>query len=110
MFCDNCGSAVDDDAVFCAKCGNQLSPQVAPKGVPTPPRRSYARRSRTDDNLCFGEDKEQNPYTSGIVFIFIAIFLFVIFFLPDVDVTILIVLAFLGIGALIIANALRQGR
>ncbi len=109
MFCDNCGSTADDDAVFCAKCGNQLSPQVVPKGVPTPPKRIYARRARTDDNLCFGEEKEQNPYITGIVFVFIAIFLFVIFF-TDLPVTTLIVIAFLGIGALIIANAIRQGR
>lgn len=25
MYCENCGNKVDDDAVFCTKCGKQFS-------------------------------------------------------------------------------------
>jgi len=108
MYCDNCGSAMDDDAAFCSKCGQTLMPDKAPSGVP-PPRRSY-RRTQRSDNLCFGEEND-NPYGTGIFFIFVAIFFTVIFFFPDdFPIEVLVVLGFLLFGILAIVQAKRQGR
>jgi uncharacterized membrane protein YvbJ len=105
MYCDNCGNAVDDDAAFCPKCGQSLMPGKVPSDVPAP--RRAVRRQKTQDNLCFGEEDE-NPYAGGIFFIFVAIFLFVIFFVPDFPVEALIVLAFFVVGVLAIVRATRQ--
>ncbi len=108
MYCDNCGSAVEDDAAFCPKCGQSLAPEKIPGDVP-PPSRTY-RRKKSSDNLCFGEDND-NPYSTGIFFIFLAIFFMVIFFFPDdFPVEALLVLGFLLFGILAIVQARRQGR
>ena len=105
MYCDNCGNAVDDNAAFCPKCGQSLMPDKVPSDVPAP--RRAARRQKTQDNLCFGEEDE-NPYGTGIFFILVAIFFFVIFFLPEFPVELLLVLAFFVFGVLAIVRAARQ--
>ncbi len=105
MFCDNCGNTVDDDTAFCSKCGQSLMPEKVSGDVP-PPRRSY-RRTKGSDNLCFGEENE-NPYGTGIFFLFVSIFFFVIFFLPEFPVEALVVLAFFVFGVLAIVRAARQ--
>ncbi len=108
MFCDNCGNSVDDDTAFCPKCGQSLAPEKVSRDVP-PPRRSY-RRKKSQDNLCFGEENE-NPYSTGIFFLFVAVFFTVIFFFPDdFPVEVLVVLGFLLFGILAIVQAKRQGR
>ncbi|MHA2246221.1 MAG: zinc-ribbon domain-containing protein [Candidatus Hodarchaeales archaeon] len=110
MFCDNCGAQVDDDAAFCPKCGQQLMAEKAAVGVPPPTRAPYYARRRSEDNLCFGEQREENPWISGIVVICIGLFLAVIFF--DIDfirVEYLLVFGFFALGLLMIIQAIRKG-
>ena len=112
MFCDNCGAQVDDDATFCSKCGQQLIAEKAAVGIPPPTRAPrYARRS--EDNLCFGEQREENPWVSGIVVICIGLFLAVIFFdldesVPIFQIEYLLVFGFLALGAILIIQAIRK--
>jgi uncharacterized membrane protein YvbJ len=106
MYCDNCGHAVDDNAAFCPQCGQSLMPEKVASDVP-PPRRAVKRKQDTD-NLCFGEENE-NPYATGIFFIFLAIFFTIIFFFPDdFPVEALVVLAFFVFGVLAIIRAARK--
>lgn len=109
MFCDNCGSKVDDSAAFCPTCGQNLIPDKIPENVP-PPRRTahHARGKQQQDFLCFGEESSDNPYAGGIVFIIIAIFLAVIFFFDEFPVEALVVLAFFLIGVSAIVKASRE--
>ncbi len=111
MFCDNCGSKVDDEAQFCPKCGQQLTVDKIPESVP-PPRQParHARRRQDQDFLCFGEDSSENPYTGGIIMIIIAIFLAVIFFFDDFPVEALVVLVFFLIGVSAIVKASRENK
>lgn len=108
MFCDNCGAKVDDDAVFCAQCGQQLLPQKVPENVPPPTRAPQYMRRTDPDHLCFGEQQEENPYVGGIILICIGLFLAVIFF-DLFSVEIFLVLVFFAIGAILIIQALRKG-
>ena len=115
MFCDNCGAQTDDDAAFCPKCGQQLMAEKAAVGVPPPTRAPhYARRRRSEDNLCFGEKREENPWVSGIVVICIGLFLAVIFFdldeiVPIFQIEYLLVFGFLALGVILIIQAMRKG-
>lgn len=110
MYCDNCGTQVDDDAVFCSACGQQLLSQKAPK-VPIPSRPSppYIRRA-TGDNLCFGEQQEEGGWTGGLILIAIGIFLVIIFYFPNFPVEILIPLGFFLFGVIAIINHTRRTR
>ncbi|MFW9853556.1 MAG: zinc-ribbon domain-containing protein [Candidatus Thorarchaeota archaeon] len=106
MFCDNCGNSVDDDSVFCSRCGNQLIPQKAPpSNVPRPTRPAMRTRRESQDFLCFGEESGENPYTGGIVLICIGVFLALLFFFPTFPIEYLVPLAFMVFGALIVINA-----
>ncbi|PWI49292.1 hypothetical protein CEE45_01795 [Candidatus Heimdallarchaeota archaeon B3_Heim] len=108
MFCDNCGNSVEDGAAFCPKCGQSLMAGKGPSDVP-PPTRSY-RKKQSQDNLCFGEENE-NPYGTGIFFLFLAVFFTVIFFFPeDFPVESLVVLGFLLFGILAIVQAKRRSQ
>lgn len=114
MYCDNCGNQVEDDAVFCPKCGQQLSAQKTPSDVPPPTRTPQITRRRDEDFLCFGEEQADNPYVGGIIFILIGLFLAVIFFdldqiIPIFRVEYLIVLGFFLFGAILIIQAVRKG-
>ena len=116
MFCDNCGAQVADDAVFCPKCGQQMQPSKAAGDVPPPRTVSPRYRRRTsDDFLCFGEERKDNPYVGGIIFILIGLFLAVIFFdldqiIPFFQIEYLLVLAFFVVGALFVIQAFRKGQ
>ena len=109
MFCDNCGSKVDDSATFCSTCGQNLIPDKIPENVP-PPRQTarHVRRKQQQDFLCFGEESSENPYTGGIIFIIIAIFMAIIFFFDEFPVEALVVLAFFLIGVSAIVKASRD--
>ena len=39
MFCPNCGTKNDDDALFCANCGTKLEVAAAPAPAVSSPRR-----------------------------------------------------------------------
>ena len=111
MYCDNCGASIDDEALFCSKCGNQLLPQKTSKSSPPPPRPSPRYRRTTDgDFLCFGDQQEGNPYTGGLIMIFIAIFLAIIFFVPNFPIEVLVVLGFFLIGLIAIINGVRKSK
>ncbi|MHA2239186.1 MAG: hypothetical protein ACXAB2_12565, partial [Candidatus Hodarchaeales archaeon] len=92
-------------------CGQNLMPDKVPENVP-PPRQTarHARRKQEQDFLCFGEERSDNPYTGGIVFIFIAIFLAVIFFFDEFPVEGLVVLAFFIIGISAIVKASKENK
>ncbi|MFX1336958.1 MAG: zinc-ribbon domain-containing protein [Promethearchaeota archaeon] len=114
MYCDNCGAQVDDDAAFCNKCGQQLLPQKAPMDVPPPTRTPHYAQRREEDFLCFGEQRQENPWVGGIIFICIGLFLAVIFFnldeiIPIFRVEYLLVFGFFLIGLIMIIQALRKG-
>ncbi|MFW9897133.1 MAG: zinc-ribbon domain-containing protein [Candidatus Thorarchaeota archaeon] len=114
MYCDNCGTQVEDDTVFCNKCGQQLLPQKAVKDVPPPTRTPYFKRRREEDFLCFGEQREENPYVGGIVLILIGLFLAIIFFdldelIPIFRIEYLVVFGFIAFGVISIILALRKG-
>ena len=106
MYCDNCGSQTPDDAVFCSKCGQQLMLEKKLSDVP-PPRRVAGRQKTQDNFLRFGEE-EENTYSRGIFFLFIALFFFIIFFVPGFPVEALVVLAFFLIGVITIVRATRE--
>ncbi|MFX0183020.1 MAG: zinc ribbon domain-containing protein [Candidatus Hodarchaeota archaeon] len=110
MYCDSCGAQVDDDATFCSKCGQQLIPQKTPVDVPRPTRTpQYVRKRRDEDFLCFGEQREENPYIGGIILICIGLFLAVIFF-DLFRVEYLLVLGFILFGAIAIIQGVRKGK
>ena len=114
MYCDNCGAQVEDDAAFCPRCGQQLIAAKPPMDVPPPTRTPHYARKRDEDFLCFGEQREDNPWIGGIIFICIGLFLAVIFF--DIElpwffqIEYLLVLGFFGIGLVMIIQAIRKGR
>ncbi len=110
MYCDNCGARVDDDAAFCPKCGQQLLPQKAPVDIPPPTRTPYYRRRRSEDNLCFGEEREDNPWVGGVVLICIGLFLVIIFFVPAFPIELLIPLGFFACAAITFFNAYKKGQ
>ncbi|MFX0124195.1 MAG: zinc-ribbon domain-containing protein [Candidatus Hodarchaeota archaeon] len=110
MYCDNCGAQVEDDAAFCPKCGQQLLPQKVPVDVPPPSRAPHYARKRDEDFLCFGEQREENPWIGGIIFICIGLFLAVIFFDIDFPIEFLLVLGFFVLGLAMIIQAIRKGR
>jgi hypothetical protein len=108
MWCDNCGAKVDDDAVFCSTCGQQLLPtKKAPKGTPVPSRPSERYKRKEEDFLCFGEQSEENPYVGAFIFIAIGLFLIIIFFFPGFPIEYLVPLAFLAFGIYFIIKARR---
>ncbi|MHA1966891.1 MAG: hypothetical protein ACW964_03725 [Candidatus Hodarchaeales archaeon] len=110
MYCDNCGGQVDNDALFCSKCGQQLLPQKAPL-TPKPSRPSPRyRRKTTDDNLCFGQEQEESGWVGGLVLISIGVFLVAIFYFPEFPIEILIPLGFFLFGAIAIINHARRDR
>jgi hypothetical protein len=110
MYCDSCGAQVDDDATFCSKCGQQLIPQKAPTAAPIPTRTPhYVRRKRDEDFLCFGEEREENPYIGGIILICLGLFLAVIFF-DLFRVEYLLVLGFILFGVIAIIQGVRKGK
>ncbi|MFX0170515.1 MAG: zinc-ribbon domain-containing protein [Candidatus Hodarchaeota archaeon] len=116
MYCDSCGALMDDDATFCSKCGQQLVPQKTPVDVPKPTRTPhYVRRKRDEDFLCFGEEREDNPYVGGIILICVGLFLAVIFFdldeiIPIFRVEYLLVLGFILFGIIVIIQGMRKGK
>ena len=110
MYCDNCGTQVDDDAAFCSVCGQQLLAQKAPKvPIPSRPSPQYRRRA-SQDNLCFGEQQEESGWTGGLVLIAIGIFLVIIFYFPTFPVEVLIPIGFFLFGAIAIINHARRSR
>ncbi|MFX1283741.1 MAG: zinc ribbon domain-containing protein [Promethearchaeota archaeon] len=114
MYCDNCGNQVEDNAAFCPKCGQQLLPQKVPVDVPPPSRTPQYARKREEDFLCFGEQREENPWIGGIIFICIGLFLAVLFFdldklIPFFQIEYLLVFGFFIIGLIMIIQAIRKG-
>jgi hypothetical protein len=86
--------------------------QPAKAAVDVPPPRTVSpryRRGTSEDFLCFGEQRKENPYVGGIIFILIGLFLAVIFF-DLFRVEILLVLAFFAVGGLFVIQAFRKGQ
>lgn len=111
MFCDNCGNTVDDGAMFCPKCGQRLLGKESHMEGVTPRRRaSFTGMTQRSDNLCFGEEKNENTYGTGIFFIFLALFLAIIFFVPGFPVEVLLVIGFFVFGIYIIIQTARRNR
>jgi len=111
MFCDNCGTSTEDGAIFCPKCGQRLlGKETHMQGVPPRKSATFTRMTQRSDNLCFGDEEKENTYGTGIFFIFLALFLAIIFFVPGFPVEVLVVLGFFVLGIYIIIQTARKNK
>ena len=83
MKCTTCNYENEADANFCRQCGSKMEIEKPVKGpVEFVPGQ---QKTRTEDNLCFGEELESGNagYILGAVFICLGFFIAIVMIFPD---------------------------
>ena len=84
MICNNCNYDNEPDANFCRQCGSKIS--LAKPGMPKEGKVEFVSgrpRARVEDNLCFGQEQDQEAgWIIGAVFIIIGVIIVLVMFFP----------------------------
>ena len=99
VYCTKCGTENDDNALECKNCGAPLKP----------PAYRYRRNDWDTGDACFGgRSKTTWPIIIGIFLIILGASTLLDEFFPWLGFNVLWPLFIIGIGVLIIANAMRR--